>query len=143
MAAIIAQITRANRERIDNKKYEVEACKSMYQIRPFDRCFDKLVGVAQCSKLREINCQCCQLCSFFCRNTTNIWLPKPQIWKMKKQKNSTTSLLKDWNNYVKKKLHQGDFHGGMNLKKVGNTDWNSDKKIFFSFAESSLANSCL
>ena len=54
MAAIIAQITRANRERIDNKKYEVEACKSMYQIRPFDRCFDKLVRVAQCSKLREI-----------------------------------------------------------------------------------------
>ena len=64
MAAIIAQITRANRERIDNKKYEVEACKSMYQIRPFDRCFDKLV-CCTVLKITWNQFQCCQLCFFF------------------------------------------------------------------------------
>ena len=98
MAAIIAQITRANRERIDNKKYEVEACKSMYQIRPFDRCFDKLVGVAQCSKLREINCQCCQLCSFF--------LQKHNKYMVAKAANLENEEAEKFYNFVVERLKQ-------------------------------------
>ena len=43
MAAIIAQITRANRERIDKKKYEIGISKCMYEIRPFERHYDKNV----------------------------------------------------------------------------------------------------
>ena len=35
MAAIIAQMTRANRERRKNKRYEIVIGKCMYEIAPF------------------------------------------------------------------------------------------------------------
>lgn len=35
MAAIIAQITRANRERIRKKRFEIIISKCMYEIKPF------------------------------------------------------------------------------------------------------------
>ena len=41
MAAIIAQITRANRERKRKKTYEIQKC--MYDLPPFDPHFDPLV----------------------------------------------------------------------------------------------------
>ena len=41
MAAIIAQITRANRERKRKKTYEIQKC--MYDLPPFDTHFDPLV----------------------------------------------------------------------------------------------------
>ena len=43
MAAIIAQITRANRERIDRKGYDITIQKCMYEIRPFERTYDPTV----------------------------------------------------------------------------------------------------
>ena len=43
MAAIIAHITRANRERIDKKGYEIAIQKCMYEIRPFERTYDPTV----------------------------------------------------------------------------------------------------
>ena len=45
MAGIIAQITRANRARIDNKKSEIAIGKCMYDILPFDPCFDPNVSI--------------------------------------------------------------------------------------------------
>ena len=39
MAGIIAQITRANRERIEKRKFEVGVSKCMYELKPFDPCF--------------------------------------------------------------------------------------------------------
>ena len=39
MAGIIAQITRANRERIEKRKFEVGVSKCMYELKPFDQCF--------------------------------------------------------------------------------------------------------
>ena len=44
MAAIIAHITRSNRERLEKKKYEIIISKCMYEIRPFERCFDAKVS---------------------------------------------------------------------------------------------------
>ena len=41
MAAIIAQITRANRERKRKKTYEIQKC--MYDLPPFDPHFDPLI----------------------------------------------------------------------------------------------------
>ena len=38
MAAIIAQLTRAKRERANKKTYETNKC--MYELHPFDRHFD-------------------------------------------------------------------------------------------------------
>jgi len=35
MAALIAQITRANRERINKKRFEIIISKCMYEIKPF------------------------------------------------------------------------------------------------------------
>ena len=43
MAAIIAHITRANRERIEKKRYEIVISKCMYEIRPFERTYDPKV----------------------------------------------------------------------------------------------------
>ena len=44
MAAIIAQITRANRERIEKRKFEIVSSKCLYEIIPFDRNgFDPMV----------------------------------------------------------------------------------------------------
>ena len=43
MAAIIAQITRANRERIEKKGYEITIQKCMYEIRPYERTYDPTV----------------------------------------------------------------------------------------------------
>ena len=40
MAAIIARITRSNRERLEKKKYEIIISKCMYEILPFGECFD-------------------------------------------------------------------------------------------------------
>ena len=45
MAAIIAHITRANRERIEKKKYEIIISKCMYEIRPFEGCYNPVVSV--------------------------------------------------------------------------------------------------
>ena len=45
MAAIIAHITRSNRERLEKKKYEIIISKCMYEIRPFERCFDAVVSL--------------------------------------------------------------------------------------------------
>ena len=42
MAAIIAHITRSNRERLEKKKYEIIITKCMYEIRPFEKCFDPI-----------------------------------------------------------------------------------------------------
>lgn len=44
MAAIIAHITRANRERIEKKRYEIVISKCMYEIKPFDKCFNPKVS---------------------------------------------------------------------------------------------------
>ena len=45
MAAIIAQITRANRERIEKRKFEIVSSKCLYEIIPFDRNgFDPMVS---------------------------------------------------------------------------------------------------
>ena len=45
MAAIIAQITRANRERIEKRKFEIISSKCLYEIIPFDRNgFDPMVS---------------------------------------------------------------------------------------------------
>lgn len=50
MAGIIAQITRANRARIDNKKSEIAIGKCMYDILPFDPCFDPNVSISSTFK---------------------------------------------------------------------------------------------
>jgi len=44
MAAIIAHITRANRERIRKKKFEIIISKCMYEIKPFPDKFDPEVS---------------------------------------------------------------------------------------------------
>ena len=44
MAGIIAQITRANRKRIDNKKAQLSAQKCNYALRPFERYFDPIAS---------------------------------------------------------------------------------------------------
>ena len=44
MAGIIAQITRANRERIEKRKFEVGVSKCMYELKPFGPCFKAEVG---------------------------------------------------------------------------------------------------
>ena len=44
MAGIIAQITRANRKRIDNKKAQLSAQKCNYALRPFEEHFDPIAS---------------------------------------------------------------------------------------------------
>ena len=39
-----AQITRANRKRIENRKFEINSAKCMYEIKPFDQCYDPKVS---------------------------------------------------------------------------------------------------
>ena len=55
MAGIIAQITRANRARIDNKKSEIAIGKCMYDILPFDPCFDPNVSIFSTFNLISIS----------------------------------------------------------------------------------------
>ena len=45
MAGIIAQITRANRNRIDNRREHVSIAKCMYHIKPFDKTFEREVSL--------------------------------------------------------------------------------------------------
>ncbi len=44
MAAIIAQITRANRERINKKRFEIVISKCMYEIKPFPEKYEPEVS---------------------------------------------------------------------------------------------------
>ena len=39
-----AQITRANRKRIENRKFDISSAKCMYEIKPFDQCYDPRVS---------------------------------------------------------------------------------------------------
>ena len=41
---ITAQITRANRQRIENRKFEIDSTKCIYEIKPFDPCYDPKVS---------------------------------------------------------------------------------------------------
>ena len=43
MAALIAHITRSNRERLEKKKFEIIITKCMYEIRPFEKCYDPMI----------------------------------------------------------------------------------------------------
>ena len=51
MAGIIAQITRANRKRMDNRKNHVSIAKCMYHINPFDECFEPVASNSPTLKL--------------------------------------------------------------------------------------------
>ena len=44
MAAIIAQMTRANRERKKNKRWEIIISKCMYELAPFPQRFEAKVS---------------------------------------------------------------------------------------------------
>ena len=43
MAALIAHITRSDRERLEKKKFEIIITKCMYEIRPFEKCYDPMI----------------------------------------------------------------------------------------------------
>ena len=43
MAALIAHITRSNRERLEKKKFEIIITKCMYEIRPFEKYYDPMI----------------------------------------------------------------------------------------------------
>ena len=73
MAAIIAHITRANRERIEKKRYEIVISKCMYEIKPFDQTFNPIVSILKIYLLQNDEDLSYNFLISIFRSITNMW----------------------------------------------------------------------